>query len=173
VPPGQRAGDGLVCSQRLALTQNDRIGPLVIKKGHYLIDRLGPLSPSCTQAFSLLQGFLMDFDGVLPNGWTLRANDGTSRCRPPVIPESAGDCAWLYGGSPELAGKTSPRAERLGLPGYTALQWSPTIKPRGPGRRAWALPLEASGSQWALGLLPVTANAADWLGWSSTRLRRR
>jgi hypothetical protein len=70
-------GNGLVCSQRLALTQNDRIGPLVIKKGRYLIDRLGPLSPSCAQAFSLLHGFLVDFDGVLPNGWTLLANDGT------------------------------------------------------------------------------------------------
>jgi hypothetical protein len=74
---GTGAGNGLVCSERLALTQNDRIGPLVIKKGRYLIDRLGPLSPSCAQSFSLLKGFLMDFDGVLPNGWTLLANDGT------------------------------------------------------------------------------------------------
>jgi hypothetical protein len=74
---GPGVGNGLVCGQRLALTQNDRIGPLVIKKGRYLIDRLGPLSPSCAQAFALFQGFLMDFDGVLPNGWTLLANDGT------------------------------------------------------------------------------------------------
>jgi hypothetical protein len=78
----QRAGGGtgaggLVCGQRLVLTQNDRIGPLVIKKGRYIIDRLGPLSPSCAQATSLLKGFLMDFDGVLPNGWTLLPNDAT------------------------------------------------------------------------------------------------
>jgi hypothetical protein len=79
----QRAGGGtggggsLVCSQRFVLTQNDRIGPLVIKKGRYIIDRLGPLSPSCAQDTSLLQGFLMDFDGVLPNGWTLLPNDAT------------------------------------------------------------------------------------------------
>jgi hypothetical protein len=79
----QRAGGGtggegsLVCSQRFVLTQNDRIGPLVIKKGRYIIDRLGPLSPSCAQDASLLQGFLMDFDGVLSNGWTLLPNDGT------------------------------------------------------------------------------------------------
>jgi hypothetical protein len=79
----QRAGGGtggaggLVCGQRLVLTQNDRIGPLVIKKGRYIVDRLGPLSPSCAQATSLLKGFLMDFDGVLPNGWTLLPNDAT------------------------------------------------------------------------------------------------
>jgi hypothetical protein len=68
-------GAGLVCTQRLVLTQDDRIGPLVIKKGRYIIDRLGPLSPSCAQATTLLRGFLMDFDGVLPNGWALLAND--------------------------------------------------------------------------------------------------
>lgn len=80
----QRAGGtggggngGLVCSQRFVLTQNDRIGALVIKKGRYIIDRLGPLSPSCAQDTTLLQGFLMDFDGVLSNGWTLLANDAT------------------------------------------------------------------------------------------------
>jgi hypothetical protein len=74
---GTGGGSGLVCSQRFVLTQNDRIGPLVIKKGRYIIDRLGPLSPSCAQATSLLNGFLKDFDGVLPNGWTLLANDAT------------------------------------------------------------------------------------------------
>jgi hypothetical protein len=78
----QRAGGGtgggaLVCSQRLVLTQNDRIGPLVIKKGRYIVDRLGPLSPTCGQAFALLKGFLMDFDGVLPNGWTLLSDDAS------------------------------------------------------------------------------------------------
>jgi hypothetical protein len=78
----QRAGGGggggsLVCSQRFVLTQNDRIGPLVIKKGRYILDRLGPLSPTCSQAISLLQQFLMDFDGVLPNGWVLLPDDGT------------------------------------------------------------------------------------------------
>jgi hypothetical protein len=74
---GADGGGSLVCSQRFVLTQNDRIGPLVIKKGRYIIDRLGPLSPSCAQDASLLQGFLMDFDGVLPNGWTLLPNDAT------------------------------------------------------------------------------------------------
>jgi hypothetical protein len=74
---GTGGGNGLVCSQRLVLTQNDRIGPLVIKKGRYIIDRLGPLSPSCAQATSLLEGFLINFDGVLPNGWTLLPNDAT------------------------------------------------------------------------------------------------
>lgn len=70
-------GGGLVCTQRLVLTQNDRIGALVIKKGRYIIDRLGPLSPSCAQATSLVKGFLMDFDGILPNGWKLLPNDAT------------------------------------------------------------------------------------------------
>lgn len=75
---GGTGGEGnLVCSQRFVLTQNDRIGPLVIKKGRYIIDRLGPLSPSCAQATSLFQGFLMDFDGVLSNGWTLLSSDAT------------------------------------------------------------------------------------------------
>ena len=78
----QRAGGGtgggtLVCSQRFVLTQNDRIGALVIKKGRYIIDRLGPLSPTCAQAASLLGGFLTDFDGVLSNGWLLLADDAT------------------------------------------------------------------------------------------------
>lgn len=78
----QRASGGaptgaLVCSQRFVLTQNDGVGALVIKKGRYIIDRLGPLSPSCTQAASLLGGFLTDFDGVLSNGWVLLANDAT------------------------------------------------------------------------------------------------
>ena len=74
---GTGGGGTLVCSQRFVLTQNDRIGPLVIKKGRYIIDRLGPLSPSCAQATSLFHGFLMDFDGVLPNGWTVLQNDAT------------------------------------------------------------------------------------------------
>lgn len=74
---GTGGGGSLVCTQRFVLTQNDRIGPLVIKKGRYIIDRLGPLSPSCAQDTSLLQGFLMDFDGVLPNGWTLLPDDAT------------------------------------------------------------------------------------------------
>jgi hypothetical protein len=74
---GGTGGNGVVCSQRLILTQNDRIGPLVIKKGRYIVDRLGPLSPNCGQAFSLLRGFLMDFDGILPNGWTLLPDDAS------------------------------------------------------------------------------------------------
>jgi hypothetical protein len=74
---GGTGGGGLVCSQRFVITQNDRIGALVIKKGRYIIDRLGPLSPSCAQAATLLGGFLSDFDGVLSNGWVLLANDGT------------------------------------------------------------------------------------------------
>jgi hypothetical protein len=74
---GGGGGGSLVCSQRFVLTQNDRIGPLVIKKGRYILDRLGPLSPSCAQSISLLKQFLMDFDGVLPNGWVLLPDDGT------------------------------------------------------------------------------------------------
>jgi hypothetical protein len=74
---GGGANVGLVCSQRFVLGQNDRIGALVLKKGRYIIDRLGPLSPSCAQAASLLGGFLQDFDGVLSNGWVLLPNDGT------------------------------------------------------------------------------------------------
>lgn len=73
---GGTGGNGLVCSQRFVLAQNDRIGPLVLKKGRYIINRLGPLSPTCAQDTALLQGFLMDFDGVLPNGWVLLAQDG-------------------------------------------------------------------------------------------------
>jgi hypothetical protein len=74
---GGTGGGGLVCTQRLVVAQNDRVGALVIKKGRYIIDRLGPLSPSCAQATSLAKGFLMDFDGILPNGWTLLPNDAT------------------------------------------------------------------------------------------------
>ena len=76
---GAAAGAGAASSvvNALLLTQNDRIGPLVIKKGRYILDRLGPFSPSCSQALSLLKSFLMDFDGVLPNGWVLLPDDGS------------------------------------------------------------------------------------------------
>ena len=74
---GSAPTGNLVCSQRIAITANDRIGALVIPRGRYLIDRLGPLSPSCSQATSLLQSFLMDFDGILPSGWTVLAGDGS------------------------------------------------------------------------------------------------
>jgi hypothetical protein len=70
-------GNGLVCTERFVITQNDRIGPLVLKKGRYIIDRLGPLSPTCAQATGLLAQFLQDFDGILPNGWVLLPADGT------------------------------------------------------------------------------------------------
>jgi hypothetical protein len=70
-------GTGLVCSRRFVLKQDDRIGALVMKKGQYIIDRLGPLSPSCSADASLLSQFLMDFDGVLPGGWTVLPDDGT------------------------------------------------------------------------------------------------
>jgi hypothetical protein len=70
-------GTGLVCSQRFVLTQNDRIGALVMKKGQYIIDRLGPLSPSCSTDAKLLSQFLMDFDGVLPGGWVVLPDDGS------------------------------------------------------------------------------------------------
>lgn len=68
---------GLVCSQRFVLKQNDRIGALVMKKGQYILDRLGPLSPSCSAAAKLLSQFLTDFDGVLPGGWVVLPDDGT------------------------------------------------------------------------------------------------
>jgi hypothetical protein len=48
-----------------------------MKKGSYIIDRLGPLAPTCAQDASLLTQFLMDFDGILPNGWILLPNDGS------------------------------------------------------------------------------------------------
>jgi hypothetical protein len=70
-------GSGLVCSQRVVLKQDDRIGPLVMKKGSYIIDRLGALAPSCSTDAKLLTQFLMDFDGILPNGWVLLPDDGT------------------------------------------------------------------------------------------------
>jgi hypothetical protein len=74
---GGGTSNGLVCSQRFLLKQNDRIGSLVLKKGQYIIDRLGPLSPSCAAAAKLLTQFLTDFDGVLPNGWVVLADDGS------------------------------------------------------------------------------------------------
>ena len=70
-------GNGLVCPVRFSLNQNDRIGPMVMKKGLYIIDRLGPLAPSCASDATLLKQFLMDFDGILPNGWILLPNDGS------------------------------------------------------------------------------------------------
>jgi hypothetical protein len=74
---GGGPSNGLVCSSRFTLKQNDRIGALVMKKGQYIIDRLGPLSPSCAADAKLLTQFLMDFDGTLPGGWTVLADDGT------------------------------------------------------------------------------------------------
>lgn len=74
---GSTTGDGLVCPQRFVLSQGNRIGPLVLGRGRYIIDRLGPLAPTCAQDVTLLKQFLTDFDGVLPNGWVLLPNDGT------------------------------------------------------------------------------------------------
>ncbi len=74
---GGGGGNGLVCPTRFVLSQNDRIGPLVMNKGRYIIDRLGPLAPTCAKDAALLTQFLMDFDGILPNGWILLPNDGT------------------------------------------------------------------------------------------------
>jgi hypothetical protein len=74
---GGGTSNGLVCSQRFVLKQNDRIGALSLKKGSYIIDRLGPLSPSCAADATLLTQFLTDFDGVLPGGWVVLADDGT------------------------------------------------------------------------------------------------
>ena len=71
------AGTGLVCSQRFVLKQDDRVGALVMKKGQYIIDRLSPLSPSCSADAKLLSRFIMDFDGVLPGGWVVLPDDGT------------------------------------------------------------------------------------------------
>jgi hypothetical protein len=70
-------GTGLVCSQRFVLKQDDRIGALMMKKGQYIIDRLSPLSPSCSADAELLSQFIMDFDGVLPGGWVVLPDDGT------------------------------------------------------------------------------------------------
>jgi hypothetical protein len=74
---GGGTGNGLVCSKQFVLKQNDRIGALVMSKGNYIIDRLGPLSPNCGSATNLLKQFLTDFDGVLPGGWVVLADDGT------------------------------------------------------------------------------------------------
>ena len=74
---GGGGNNGVVCSQRFVLKQNDRVGALLMKKGQYIIDRLGPLSPSCATDAKLLSQFLMDFDGVLPGGWVVLPDDGT------------------------------------------------------------------------------------------------
>jgi hypothetical protein len=76
-PDGQHPASGLVCTQPFTLTQSDRIGPLKLKKGKYLIDRLSALAPNCTQAAVLLGQFLQDFDGKLPNGWVLLPDDAS------------------------------------------------------------------------------------------------
>jgi hypothetical protein len=74
---GGGTGNGLVCTQAFALNQNDRIGALAMKRGQYIIDRLGPLAPSCAADATLLKQFLTDFDGILPNGWVVLADDGS------------------------------------------------------------------------------------------------
>jgi hypothetical protein len=74
---GQHPASGLVCSTRLAITADERIGALKLAKGTYIIDRLSTTSPSCDQDIDLATSFLADFDGKLPDGWVVLPDDGT------------------------------------------------------------------------------------------------
>jgi hypothetical protein len=66
---GRRPARTLVCPNYFRVLNNDAIGALRLPAGQYRITRLSALSPSCTQASTLLASFLEDPDGILPGGW--------------------------------------------------------------------------------------------------------
>lgn len=71
-PPSPR-----VCPGYFSVQHNDRIGSFSIRKGRYRITLLSYRGVSCARAVRLLQGFLQDYNGVLPRPWILDPGTGT------------------------------------------------------------------------------------------------
>ncbi len=71
-PPSRR-----VCPGYFSVLHNDRIGSFQIPKGQYRITLLSYRPITCARAVKLLQGFLQDYDGVLPRPWILDPGTGT------------------------------------------------------------------------------------------------
>jgi len=61
------------CGASFSVLHNDRIGPLRLPAGEYDITLLDARVITCAKASQLFAKFLQDFDGVLPDGWRLRA----------------------------------------------------------------------------------------------------
>lgn len=71
-PPSRR-----ICSGYFTVLHNDRIGSFSIPKGRYRITLLAYRGVTCQGAVKLLQGFLQDYDGVLPRPWLLDPGTAT------------------------------------------------------------------------------------------------
>ena len=71
-PPSRR-----ICPGYFEVLHNDRIGSFQIPEGDYRITLLAYRGLTCKGAVRRLQGFLQDWDGVLPRPWHLDPGTGT------------------------------------------------------------------------------------------------
>ncbi len=72
----KRPVTNLTCSGFYSVRYPTQAGLLQLSPGNYRISRLSPLSPSCRQAFTELDGFLGQTGTVLPFGWVSLPVDG-------------------------------------------------------------------------------------------------
>lgn len=70
---GHHPANGRFCPGTFRVLNNDRIGPLRLRKGPYWIILLRQRGLNCAQASRLFTRFLQDFDGNLPPPWVLEA----------------------------------------------------------------------------------------------------
>jgi hypothetical protein len=62
----------VACPGTFQVLNNDRVGPLTLPAGPYVISISGKLT--CTQASSLFTTFLEQWTGKLPGGWAVTPN---------------------------------------------------------------------------------------------------
>ncbi len=60
------------CPGTFQVLNNDRIGTLKLPAGPYTVTASGKVT--CSQAATLFNRFLQDWDGVLPNGWKVKGS---------------------------------------------------------------------------------------------------
>jgi hypothetical protein len=77
--PSAASASSSRCPGTFQVLHNDRIGPMQLPAGPYVITTRGGLS--CSAAANLFADFLQDFDGVLPRPWRILSAPGRSFIR--------------------------------------------------------------------------------------------
>jgi hypothetical protein len=67
-----RAAADSNCPNTFRVLHNDHIGKLSLRAGTYRITVINKDKLSCQRASALFTKFLQDYDGKLPNGWTVK-----------------------------------------------------------------------------------------------------
>ena len=70
---------GTKCPNTFQVLHDDHVGKLSLPAGHYTIKVSDESALSCTQAAKNFASFLQDFDGVLPDGWKVKAKQSEFR----------------------------------------------------------------------------------------------